>query len=124
MNVMVVEDIPDVALTFAALIRAYGHRTQVAYDGESALLMAREFRPKTVFIDIGLPGMNGYELGPRLRSVPGLEDAYFVSVSGQEVDEQLWQHAGLDRHLQKPITIEALIDILATSDTGRQHAAN
>ena len=50
---------PVVALTFAALIRAYGHRTQVAYDGQAALLVAREFKPQTVFVDIGLPGMNG-----------------------------------------------------------------
>ncbi len=67
MNVLVVEDIPDVALTFAALIRAYGHRTQVAYDGSSALQMVREFKPHTVFIDIHLPGMNGYELATHLR---------------------------------------------------------
>jgi CheY-like chemotaxis protein len=111
-NVLVVEDIPDVALTFAALIRAYGHRTQVAYDGTSALQMVREFKPHTVFIDIHLPDMYGYELATRLRGVPGLEDALFVSVSGNQIDEQKWKESTLDRHLQKPLTVDSLMGIL------------
>ncbi len=77
MNVLVVEDVPDVALTFAALIRAYGHRTQVAYSGESAVRMAREFKPRTIFIDIGLPDIDGYELARRLRTIEGLRDILF-----------------------------------------------
>jgi CheY-like chemotaxis protein len=112
-NVLVVEDVPDVAATFAALLRAYGHRTQVAYDGPSALLMVREFKPQTVFIDVGLPGMDGYELAAQLRAVPGLENALLVSVSGNEVDEQKWQQATLNMHLQKPLTIDALLGILS-----------
>jgi two-component system CheB/CheR fusion protein len=111
-NVLVVEDIPDVAATFAALLRAYGHRTQVAYSGPSALLMAREFRPQTVFIDIGLPGMDGYELAAKLRAMPGMDQALLVSVSGNEIDQPKWQQATLDVHLQKPLSIEALLGIL------------
>ncbi len=112
MNVLVVEDIPDVALTFAALIRAYGHRTQVAYDGGSALRMAREFRPQTVFIDIHLPDMLGYDLAPRLRELPGLAEATFISVSGNEVDEVRWSAARIDKHLKKPLTVDSLMGIL------------
>lgn len=112
MNVLVVEDIPDVALTFAALIRAYGHRTQVAYDGPSALRMVREFKPHTVFIDIHLPGMTGYELAPRLRKIPGLEDSLLVSVSGNQIDEEQWKASTIDKHLQKPLTIDSLMGIL------------
>ena len=112
MNVLVVEDIPDVALTFAALIRAYGHRTQVAYSGESALGIAREFRPQTTFIDIGLPGMDGYELAARLRSVEGLENSVLVTVSGQDPDSERLQRAGINLHLKKPVTMDALIGIL------------
>ena len=113
MNVLVVEDIPDVALTFAALIRAYGHRTQVAYDGGSALRMAREFRPQTVFIDIHLPDMLGYDLAPQLRELPGMDEATFISVSGNSLDEDKWRSAKIDRHLQKPLTIDSLMGILA-----------
>jgi len=118
-NVLVVEDIPDVALTFAALIRAYGHRTQVAYDGTSALRMVREFRPHTVFIDIHLPGMNGYELAQHLRKIPGLEDALFVSVSGNLVDEEQWKSSTIDKHLQKPLTVDSLMGILGPKEPVR-----
>lgn len=119
MNVLVVEDIPDVALTFAALIRAYGHRTQVAYDGTSALRMAREFRPQTVFIDIHLPDMYGYDLAVKLRELPGVEDALLVSVSGNDVDEQKWRESRLDRHLQKPLTVDSLLEILEPAQVQR-----
>lgn len=112
MNVLVVEDIPDVALTFAALIRAYGHRTQVAYDGNSALRMAREFRPQTVFIDIHLPDMLGYDLAPQLRELPGMAESTFISVSGNALDEERWRAAMIDRHLQKPLTLDSLLGIL------------
>ncbi len=118
MNVLVVEDVPDVALTFAALIRACGHRTQVAYDGTSALRMVREFKPQTVFIDIGLPGMDGYELASRLRAVPELKGSLLVSVSGNEVDEHKWRESTLDRHLQKPLTVDSLLGILAPAELG------
>ena len=111
-NVLVVEDIPDVALTFAALIRAYGHRTQVAYDGHSALRMAREFRPQTVFIDIHLPDMLGYDLAPQLRELPGMAESTFISVSGNALDEERWRAAMIDRHLQKPLTLDSLLGIL------------
>jgi CheY-like chemotaxis protein len=115
MNVLVVEDVPDVALTFAGLIRAYGHRTQVAYNGEQALQIAREFRPHTVFIDIGLPTMDGYELARRLRRVCGLEKSLLVSVSGRANDPQKSQEVGLDQHLTKPVSLDALIGILGES---------
>lgn len=112
MNVLVVEDVPDVASTFAALLRAYGHRTQVAYDGRSALLMVREFKPHTVFVDIGLPDMDGYELATKLRAVSRLEYALFVSVSGLDIDHEKWREATFNVHLQKPLTIDAVLDLL------------
>jgi len=118
-NVLVVEDIPDVALTFAALIRAYGHRTQVAYDGSSALQMVREFKPHTVFIDIHLPGMSGYDLAKHLRKVSGLADALFVSVSGNQIDEEQWKASTIDKHLQKPLTIDSLMGILGPQEPVR-----
>jgi CheY-like chemotaxis protein len=118
-NVLVVEDIPDVALTFAALIRAYGHRTQVAYDGSSALQMVREFKPHTVFIDIHLPGMSGYELARHLRDIPGLKESLFVSVSGNQIDEEQWKASSIDKHLQKPLTVDSLMGILGPQEPAR-----
>lgn len=119
MNILVVEDVPDVALTFAALLRAYGHRTQVAYNGPSALAMVREFKPHTVFIDVGLPGMDGYELAGRLRAVPGLADALLVSVSGNDINDDKWREATMNKHLQKPVTVDALVDILNAKEPHR-----
>jgi CheY-like chemotaxis protein len=111
-NVLVVEDVPDVAVTFAALIRAYGHRTQVAYDGDSASRMAREFRPHTVFIDIGLPDMDGYDLARRLRGIEGLENSRLVSISGKDIDPGRFEESGLNVHLKKPVTMDALLSVL------------
>ena len=112
MNVLVVEDVPDVAVTFAALIRAYGHRTQIAYNAGEALRIAREFKPQTVFVDIGLPGMDGYELARRLRSIEGLDNMRLISISGKDIDPERWAQSGLSMHLTKPVKIDSLMEIL------------
>jgi two-component system CheB/CheR fusion protein len=113
-RILVVEDVPDVAATFAALLRAYGHRTHVAADGTSALRIAREFKPEIVFIDIGLPGMDGYELAAHLRSMNDLARPLLISVSGREIDDERFKEVGLDRKLTKPVTVGSLMEILAS----------
>ena len=112
MGVLVVEDVPDVALTFAALIRACGHRTQVAYNATDALRIATEFRPQTIFIDIGLPDTNGFELAKQLGAMDSLKHTRLIAISGREIDEQEADAAGFDLHLRKPIRMESLLDIL------------
>lgn len=114
MRILVVEDVPDVAATFAALLRAYGHRTQVAGDGANALRIAREFKPEIVFIDIGLPGMDGYELAAQLRAIDDLGRPLLISVSGREIDDERFKEVGLDRALTKPVTVGSLMEILAS----------
>ena len=102
MNVLVVEDVPDVVPDFcSANLRRTGHRTQVAYSGESAVRMAREFKPRTIFIDIGSPDIDGYELARRLRTIEGLETSYFVAVSGRDSDTARFEEAGLNLHLEE-----------------------
>lgn len=113
MNVLVVEDVPDVALTFAGLLRAYGNRTQVAYNGETALRIAGEWKPQMVFIDIGLPDIDGYQLAERLRQIQGLENACLVSVSGKDSDPDRAQEVGLNLHLKKPVSIDALLSLFS-----------
>jgi CheY-like chemotaxis protein len=115
MRILVVEDVPDVALTFSALIRACGHRTQVAPNGKAALRMASEFHPELVFVDIGLPGMDGYEVAERLHAMG--EHPRIVAVSGQEVDPQRQQEAGIEKHLNKPVTIDALMSVIGLPTT-------
>ena len=112
MRVMVVEDVPDVALTFAGLIRACGHRAQVAHDGESALKMAREFQPQMVFLDIRLPDMSGYEVAERMRTIEGLGTSRLISVSGYGEDQSRAKDAGFDMHLPKPVSMDSLLAIL------------
>ena len=115
MRILVVEDVPDVALTFSALIRACGHRTQVAPNGNAALRMASEFHPDLVFVDIGLPGMDGYEVAERLHAMD--EHARIVAVSGREIDPQREQEVGIEKHLSKPVSIDSLMSVIGSPTT-------
>jgi CheY-like chemotaxis protein len=115
MRILVVEDVPDVALTFSALIRACGHRAQVAPNGKAALRMAQEFHPELVFVDIGLPGMDGYEVAERLHELG--QHPRIVSVSGQDVDADRQREAGIEKHLSKPVTIDALMSVIGCPNT-------
>src|SRR5262249_41979541 len=97
-RVLVVDDNRDAAESLAMLLRLEGQHVQVAFDGHTALAMAREFRPQTVFLDIGMPGMDGYEVAKRLRQDPGLKDTVLVAVTGwgQQEDRRQSQAAGFD----------------------------
>jgi two-component system CheB/CheR fusion protein len=97
-RVLVVDDIPDVAESLAALLTAFGHDVRTAHDGARALEEARAFRPEIVLLDIGLPGMDGYEVARRLRGEPGLERIVLAAVSGygQEEDRRRSTEAGFE----------------------------
>ena len=115
MRVLVVEDVPDVALVFAGLIRACGHRTQTAYNARDAVRIAREFKPETVFVDIGLPETDGYQLAAELRSIEGMDAVRLISVSGRDIDPDRAREAGLQQHLTKPVRMETLLPILTSA---------
>ena len=85
-----------------------------AGDGPSALAEARSFRPEVVLLDIGLPGMDGYEVARALRSEPDGEQALIVAVSGygQPEDRERSRVAGFDQHLLKPVTPERLLEVV------------
>ena len=87
-----------------------GHTTRVVHTGPAALAAAREFRPEVVLLDIGLPGLNGYEVARRLRSDPELAGALLVALTGwgSEDDKRQALDAGFDVHLTKPIEATAL----------------
>jgi CheY-like chemotaxis protein len=109
-RVLVVDDNRDGAELLEEVFRALGHTTRLAYDGEGALELAREFRPHIAFLDIGLPLMDGYELARGLRQVPGLEAVRLVAVTGfgQDADRGRTREAGFDEHLVKPVEIDDL----------------
>jgi PAS domain S-box-containing protein len=112
---LVVDDNVDSADSLGLLLTLSGQEVRVAYDGPTALLMAEAFRPELVLLDIGMPGMDGYEVARRLRRLPGLERVVVVAVTGwgQEEDRLRSREAGFDYHLTKPADPGALHRLLA-----------
>jgi CheY-like chemotaxis protein len=113
-RVLVVDDNIDAAETLGEAIRMFGHEVEVVHDGGSALEVARRFQPAIVFLDIGLPGMDGYEVARRLRST-GTESALvLVAVTGfgQGSDRDRSRAAGFDHHLVKPVDLETVVSVL------------
>jgi PAS domain S-box-containing protein len=114
-RVLVVDDNADVAGSCALLLRLKGQEVRVAHDGSAALVVARDFRPEVVLLDIGMPGMDGYELARQLRLQPEMQGARLVALTGygQGEDRKRSLEAGLDAHLVKPVAPEALDALLA-----------
>jgi signal transduction histidine kinase len=114
-SVLVVDDNEDLAEGFALLLRTWGYVVDVARDGPSALTAALERPPALVLLDIGLPGLDGYEVAQRLRARPGLEQARLVALTGygQEEDRSRARAAGFDYHLTKPVEPDDLRQLLA-----------
>lgn len=119
-RVLVVDDNLDSADTMAELVRIWGYEVRTAHDGPAALECARSFRPNVVLLDVGLPGMDGYELARRLRA-EGLAGDLLVSVTGygQEEDRRKAQEAGFDHHLIKPVNPDTLQRLVAQDGRGR-----
>jgi signal transduction histidine kinase/ActR/RegA family two-component response regulator len=110
LRLMVVDDNADAANVLCLLLEALGHTASVEHDAMRAIERARAQVPQVLFLDIGLPDMDGYELARRLRALPETADATFVAVTGygQPGDRERAQQAGFDHHVVKPV---ALADI-------------
>ncbi len=117
LRVLVVDDNLDAAKTLAMLLKASGHDVRTAHDGPTALGAALDFRPNVVLMDIGLPGMDGFEVAKRIRQQPLLKDNILVALTGygQDADRQRSQEAGFDHHLVKPADFADLQQILANA---------
>jgi CheY-like chemotaxis protein len=115
-RVLIVDDNIDTAEAMARLLSRAGHTTALTHDGPCALQRAREFSPEAVLLDIGLPGMDGFEVAQRLRQECNCADALMVAVTGygQPEDRQRAMQAGFDHHLVKPVDIEELKKLLVT----------
>jgi CheY-like chemotaxis protein len=114
-RILVVDDNVDAADSLALLLGMEGHDVRVAHDGPSALAAVEADPPDLVFLDIGMPVMNGYDVAERLRQRPGLEHLRLVAMTGwgQEEDRRRSQEAGFDHHLVKPVEPNALHQLLA-----------
>ncbi|HEX3527523.1 MAG TPA: chemotaxis protein CheB [Thermoanaerobaculia bacterium] len=114
-RILVVDDNVDTAQSMALLLRLKGHRVEVAHDGPAALETARSFEPEVVLLDIGLPGLDGYEVAKRLREETRLSKALLVALTGygQEEDRRRARHAGFDHHFTKPVDPAVLYQLIA-----------
>jgi DNA-binding response OmpR family regulator len=97
------------------LLKLSGHQVEVASDGDSALEVAEKFKPEIILLDVGLPGMHGYEVAQRLRRLPENENLIIVALTGygQEQDRLRALEAGFDYHFVKPVDfnkLEALVN--------------
>ena len=124
-RVMVVDDNPDAAESLALLLELQGHEVRTAHDGLSAVALAQEFRPALAIVDIGLPGISGYEVARRVRAQPGGAALLLVALTGwgQAQDKLAALEAGFDRHLTKPVAPEQLDELFALEPQGREAAA-
>ena len=118
-RLLVVDDNVDGAESLAMLLAIAGHEVRTAYTGPDALTAAADFRPDAVLLDIGLPGMDGYQVAQRLRQQPDLAGAALVAVTGwgSDADKRRAQDAGFDTHLTKPVDparVESLLSELPT----------
>jgi PAS domain S-box-containing protein len=113
-RLLVVDDNVDLATSQASVLRRLGHEVEVAYNGESALDKAREFRPEIVLLDLGLPGIDGFEVARRLRASEEGREIKIVAQSGwaQGEDRRRTREAGFDAHLAKPVDMAALQQLL------------
>jgi PAS domain S-box-containing protein len=116
LRVLVVDDNRDSAESIALLAEIWGHEVLTAHDGPSALETAAAHRPDVVLLDIGLPGMDGYEVARRLREGRGEGEMVLIAMTGygMEEDRRRSREAGFDHHLVKPVDPEALRSLLAS----------
>jgi signal transduction histidine kinase len=114
-RILVVDDNKDAAESLAMLLSLSGHQVMVAHDGALALGIAAAERPEVILLDIGLPGMDGYEVCRRARQ-GGLTDTLIIAMTGygQERDRQRSKEAGFDTHTVKPVELDHLMELLAS----------
>ncbi|HYU35621.1 MAG TPA: response regulator [Thermoanaerobaculia bacterium] len=111
-RILVVDDNRDSAESLALLLELQGHEAQIAFEGPAALAIARTFNPDFVLLDIGLPGMDGYEVARRLREEGSASRLVALTGYGLDEDRQRSLDAGFDDHLVKPVSLEDLARIL------------
>ena len=115
LRVLVVDDNTDTVDSFSKLLKASGHNVRTAYDGPAAVQAALDYQPDIALLDIGLPGLDGYQVAKRIRQEPALKNIVLVALTGygQDSDRQASSQAGFDHHLVKPARLEQLTQILA-----------
>jgi CheY-like chemotaxis protein len=116
-RIMVVDDFVDAAESLAMLLQMEGYEVKTVHCGMQAIEQAQVFRPQVVLLDIGLPGLNGYEVANRLRELPETQEAMLIALTGygREEDRNRSKNAGFDHHLLKPVNFHTLSELLASA---------
>jgi PAS domain S-box-containing protein len=114
-RLLIVDDNEDAANSLAVLLRLQGHLVNVAHNGPEAICAAMDFRPDAILLDIGMPGMDGYEVAKQIRQLPELTGVVIAALTGwgQEEDRRRTKAAGFNYHLVKPLDPKALDGLLA-----------
>jgi two-component system, chemotaxis family, CheB/CheR fusion protein len=120
-RVLVVDDNVDSAESLSLLLDMMGNETVMAHDGQAAIETAKKFTPDIALLDIGLPGISGYEVAAILRKMPELEHTLLVALTGwgQEEDRRRSIDAGFDHHLTKPAAVADLKKLLSSWDKSK-----
>jgi signal transduction histidine kinase len=115
-RILVVDDYPRVAESLMRMLELAGHEVKIALDGPAALDEVSAFQPEIVVLDIGLPGMDGYEVARHIRREPRSRQLTLIAVTGYgQREDQLRAHqAGFDHHLTKPVDCAALLELIAS----------
>jgi two-component system CheB/CheR fusion protein len=121
-RILVVDDNRDSADSLAMLLRLVGHDVRTVNDGRQALVVAAGYRPNLVFLDIGLPGMDGYNVARHMRTQPELADVVLVALTGYgtEEDRRRSEEAGFNHHMVKPVHFEALNELLMALEPNKK----
>lgn len=117
-RILVVDDNHDAAQSLATLLTHFGHEVHVAYNGREAIDRAKEALPEVIFMDVGMPEMNGYEAAQVLKSEPWGQNVLLVAITGwgQKEDRLKTAEAGFDRHLVKPVSFKDIETVLRESN--------
>ena len=115
-RLLVVDDNVDAATSLAALLRMSGHSVSLAHDGNTALQLAQADPPDTILLDLGLPGITGFDVARRLRSMPALAQTRLIAMTGygRDDDKRATTEAGFDQHLVKPVSLEDLLNAIGS----------
>ncbi len=110
-KILIVDDEPNIVLAIEFLLQRQGYRTEKAYDGLQALEMVADFHPDIVILDVMMPGLNGFEVGQKIRQMPRLENTkiIFLTAKGTQRDKQMGYENGAEAYMIKPFDNEELV---------------
>ena len=122
MRILVADDNADSALSMTMLLELIGHEVRTAHDGIEAVAIAEQFRPHAIFMDVGMPRLNGYAATQRIREQEWGREIIIVALTGwgQQSDREQSQAAGCDDHLVKPASAASLQRVLDEAEKARR----